>query len=199
MAAKPLCSIADCGKVEVNSRGWCIAHYHRWRKHGDPLIGGPLRRRTANGEPWRYFEDEVLPYRGDDCLTWPYANVKGYGIIRIDGKAHLVSRLVCEATHGAAPTPEHEAAHSCGRGQLGCVAKAHLSWKTPVENKADELIHGTRNRGARNGMAKLTENDVIAIRSLHGKVTPKRIAEQFSVSCWTIYDILRGRYWDWIG
>lgn len=35
------CLIADCGKPPCNSRGWCNAHYMRFRTHGDPLGGGP--------------------------------------------------------------------------------------------------------------------------------------------------------------
>lgn len=30
------CSIPECGRPTL-ARGWCEAHYRRWRKHGDPL------------------------------------------------------------------------------------------------------------------------------------------------------------------
>jgi hypothetical protein len=39
--AKGTCSI--CGEPEL-ARGWCIKHYARWRKHGDPLGVGTLGR-----------------------------------------------------------------------------------------------------------------------------------------------------------
>lgn len=42
MAAPRLCSISGCNKIS-RSRGWCSAHYHRWRDHGDPLAGGAAR------------------------------------------------------------------------------------------------------------------------------------------------------------
>jgi hypothetical protein len=32
-----LCSVADCGGA-VHCRGWCEMHYHRWRRHGDPMV-----------------------------------------------------------------------------------------------------------------------------------------------------------------
>lgn len=36
--AEGICSIADCEKpVFVKIRGWCSAHYAKWRKYGDPL------------------------------------------------------------------------------------------------------------------------------------------------------------------
>lgn len=32
---RPPCSIAGCGK-SVEARGWCSAHYNRWKRHGSP-------------------------------------------------------------------------------------------------------------------------------------------------------------------
>ena len=34
-----VCSIDGCDGA-VRARGWCTRHYCRWRKHGDPLVGG---------------------------------------------------------------------------------------------------------------------------------------------------------------
>lgn len=44
------CSIEGCDRP-VKTRGWCNAHYLRWRRHGDPLgTGIPLKQtRTADG------------------------------------------------------------------------------------------------------------------------------------------------------
>lgn len=39
------CSIPNCDRA-VRSRGWCGRHYGRWRKHGDPLGGGPDKARA---------------------------------------------------------------------------------------------------------------------------------------------------------
>lgn len=35
--AKGTCSITDC-ESPVRGRGWCVLHYQRWRKHGDPEV-----------------------------------------------------------------------------------------------------------------------------------------------------------------
>jgi hypothetical protein len=40
----------------------------------------------------------------------------------------------------------------------------NLSWKTPVENNADKVRHGTYTPGERNPQHKLTEDDVYEIR-----------------------------------
>jgi 5-methylcytosine-specific restriction endonuclease McrA len=37
---KGMCSIPSC-ESPVLARGWCSAHYQRWRHHGDPLAGAP--------------------------------------------------------------------------------------------------------------------------------------------------------------
>lgn len=40
---KSTCSVADCARP-TSCKGWCSAHYQRWRKHGDPLAGPPFRK-----------------------------------------------------------------------------------------------------------------------------------------------------------
>lgn len=187
-----ICSIAECGKPMRGRCGWRNAHYKRFRRHGDP-IGG----RIAWGEAMRYFREEVLPYVGEDCLFWPYkAGGNGYGQLRDGDKMRLVHRMVCERVNGPSPTPEHEAAHSCGNGHLGCVAPGHLSWKTPAENRADKLIHGTHNRGERNTQAKLTECDVREILRLSADgMRHREIADKFGVKPSNINAIIRRRTW----
>lgn len=38
------CRIDDCD-ITPCARGWCNAHYKRWKRHGDPLAGGSTRQR----------------------------------------------------------------------------------------------------------------------------------------------------------
>lgn len=193
MANSRLCSVPDCGKPH-NCRGFCKKHYKRWTRHGDPLGGF-----TEIGAPLRFYNDVVLSYAGDGCLTWPYARTSdGYGAVTRDGKTAAVSRLLCEDMSGPPPTPDHQAAHECGNGHLACVAKGHISWKTPTENQADRLRHGTHVRGERNKIAKLTEPQVRAILSLKGKETHRQIAARYGVAPSTIYCIHTGRNWGWV-
>lgn len=136
------CSVSECHKP-VYGHGYCIPHYFRWRRNGDPFAGG-----TSPSEPKSYLVGTVIPYSGDSCLIWPYARSgAGYGTIKEDGRMQIVSRLVCVEEHGPPPTPEHHAAHSCGNGHLGCVNPTHLSWKTPVENAADAAMHRATKQG----------------------------------------------------
>lgn len=46
------CVIEGCGKQQ-RARGWCGAHYERWRAHGDPLGSSP-RVYRSNEAPTRY-------------------------------------------------------------------------------------------------------------------------------------------------
>jgi hypothetical protein len=182
MAGPRICTIPNCGKKRFG-HGLCSAHYYRWRTHGDPLGGG-----TPYGEPMRYFLNEVLSYEGDECLIWPYArNGAGYGHMLLDGTTQLISRLVCAEIYGSAPTPKHEAAHSCGKGHEGCVAKRHLSWKTPVANAADRVAHGTNYR------VELTSAQIIEIRALRGVLSQGKIGAKFGLHQTTIGRIQRGQ------
>jgi hypothetical protein len=100
--------------------------------------------------------------------------------------------------NGPPPTPEHEAAHSCGKGHEGCIAPGHLEWKTPAENTADRLVHGTHSRGERSYWAKLTEADVREILAMKGIIPQRKLAVRFGVTHQTIYKILRRQIWAWV-
>ena len=191
MANSRVCSIDGCGKVNY-IKGWCRAHYDRWRRHGDPLGG-----RTFDGEPLAFLEGTALPFDGDECLIWPFAkNAAGYGWMRHNGKTRLVSRIVCEHEHGPPPTPKHEAAHSCGKGHEGCVSRKHLEWKTPKENAADKLLHGTSRRGECNSATKLTEAQVLRIRA--STKLQRELAEEYGITRSAVSGIRLRNRWGWL-
>lgn len=190
---KRICTIEGCER-RAHARGWCHAHYGRYLRNGDPLAGG-----TPCGDPARFLNENVLTYDGDDCVAWPYnTNSSGYGRIWRDGADHFVHRIVCEYVNGPAPTPKHEAAHSCGKGHLACVTKSHLSWKTRTENFADKIEHGTAIRGDKCSFAKLSEADARTIQHLKGSMSQREIAAHFGVSRSTVGLIQAGKRWAWL-
>jgi len=76
MANSRLCSIPDCGKTHL-AKGYCVSHYKRLKRHGNPLGGS-----TSTGEPMRFITEIVLPYKGFECLTWPFGKKEtGYGCV----------------------------------------------------------------------------------------------------------------------
>ena len=193
MAGLRICSVEGCGKKHV-AKGFCTAHYERLRL-GKSLDGVGI----SPGDRLRFIEDVALPYKGDECLTWPYSrNNMGYGVIYVDGKQMYAHRYVCMLIHGDPPTPKHHAAHICGNGDKGCLSSSHLKWKTASENAADKLIHGTHSRGERHAMSKLTEKDVREIWSLKGNEPQRSIAKRYNVSAGAIQRIHDQKSWSWL-
>lgn len=191
-----VCSVEGCGR-EVEARGWCVMHYARWRKRGHPGKASMLR--AKRGEAMGFLLTTVLNYAGEECLLWPFAkNYDGYGQVSLNHQRESVHRIVCEYANGPPPTPHHRAAHSCGKGHLGCVAKKHLRWATPMENSADMILHGTSTRGKKNANHKLSAEQVRLIRSLKGRVRYFDIADRFNISISTISLIQQRKTWAWL-
>lgn len=124
----------------------------------------------------------------DFCLIWPFSH-KGGGYAQIS-KGILVHRLMCEYRNGPPPSPEHHAAHSCGRGHDACVNPWHLNWRTPTENQLERFEqHGP------NPQRKLTEESAAKIRDLKGFATADTIARMFGVSESNVRLIQSGKTW----
>lgn len=98
--------------------------------------------------------------------------------------------MVCETFHGPRP-PGKEAAHDNGTPS-DCRA-SNLAWKTPAENCADRVRHGTAPRGERHGRAILTAAQVIEIRDSAEPVIA--FVRRFGVGWSTIKDARTGRSW----
>lgn len=190
-----ICSVEGCDRP-VKARGLCNRHYKRWLAQGHPCRQTKI---TPHGKAQAYFRNVVLTYDGDDCLIWPFNRGSiGYALIGLDGRMQNVHRTACRLVYGPPPSPKHHAAHSCGNGHLGCVNPQHLRWATPKENAGDTLRHGRRNRGERNGNAKLTEVQVREIRASRGKVYQKDLAAKFGVTSDLIYLIQHRKSWTWL-
>jgi len=190
-----LCSLDGCSG-KARARGLCIKHWRRLMIYGDPT----LHIRASKGEPLEFLQNVVLPHRSGDCLIWPFdRSPSGYARINmLDDGTRIVSRIVCEAINGPPPSSKHEAAHSCGKGHLGCVNPQHLRWATTSENSLDKIIHGTIIRGEDCNLSVLSEDDVRAIRRLKGTMFQREIAALYNVSRPTISMILSRKTWQWI-
>jgi hypothetical protein len=107
----------------------------------------------------------------------------------------FVHRLVLTAVVGPCP-PGMECRHLNGDPADNRIE--NLVWGTRTENMADKLRHGTtfHPRGEQNGCAKLTEANVIEIRTLLAqRLTCAEIGRRFGVDRATISDIKRGKHW----
>jgi hypothetical protein len=157
-----------------------------WREHKRP------DGRKRLGECQAFFREVVLPFSGDECVPWPYTrNGAGYGQVSVNGRMKDVHRVICVDVHGAAPSPIHEAAHSCGRKE--CANPRHISWKTPLENAADKYLHGTIKSGERNPACKLTDEQAAAVKALRRVIPIKEAAQRFGISISQVSRIQNGK------
>ena len=190
---RALCSVDGC-KKHTHGKGLCTMHYHRvWS--GRELLA-PVG--TGRGEAFAFL-NAAAHHQGDGCLLWPY-NVSsngGYGWIKIKGKYRVAHRLVCQMAHGPAPKEKREAAHKCGVPL--CVSPAHVRWATHQENMLDKIQHGTSLRGERHPFSRLTEADVIAIRS-RPDLTAPALANEIGkgITAGMIQKVRTRRNWAWL-
>jgi hypothetical protein len=47
--ANPICTVEGCERTTGpgSARGYCVAHYHRWQRYGDPLLGSAPHKPQA--------------------------------------------------------------------------------------------------------------------------------------------------------
>lgn len=150
------------------------------------------RHRNA-GKPLKY----LRAHMHDGCCTpWPFSKQKGYAFVWDGGKrlgaAHV---MVCKIVNGPRPTPEYHARHLCGKGQLGCFNAACMKWGTAKQNYEDAVRHGTATIGEKQGSAKLTDEAVIEIRAMRGRVVQPILAKRFGVSQSLISLVQLGKNW----
>jgi len=127
---------------------------------------------------------------------------------------HCDNRLCCNPVHLFLGTVRDNALDASRKGRLSCGDR-HWSRLHPErlargdrsgarlhpECRARGERHGSRlhpelcPRGERNGRAKLTEAQVIEIRSLGKDKSGIVLAQRFGVSKATIYEILKGTTW----
>ena len=133
------------------------------------------------------------------CWTWTGPlDSRGYGHLRWDGKNKRAHRLAYELTYGPIPAGDgfHGTVvmHSCDNKK--CCNPAHLALGSHADNMADMKGKGRRKgigRGATNGRAKLTNDQVHAIRSdTRGKRT---IAPEYGISPAQVQRIRLGKQW----
>jgi hypothetical protein len=181
------CSINGCGRP-ARAKNLCSPHYKRQWRNGSPTAG-----RVTPGTRFDWMERHK-DFAGAECLVWPFSTVRGYAAVMKNGRTVYVHRTACEHRNGPPPTPQHQAAHSCGNRR--CVNPSHIRWATRSENEADKEIHGTRVRGSQSKFAKLTERDVLAIRD--SQLPQLALAEAYGVHQSQISNIKNKKAWAWL-
>lgn len=105
----------------------------------------------------------------------------------------FVHRLVLEAFGGPCPIG-YRCAHLDGNPEHNHIS--NLRWVTVAENMSHKRLHGTEQTGMRNPFAKLTDDDVRAIRAArHAGERLRTIAVMFGVSEANVSRIERRQSW----
>ncbi len=186
----PVCSIKGCGNKHI-AKGLCQAHYTRKSRSGSAQATKPLR--TSPGEQLSFFA-RALRSDTDECILWPHQKTKdGYGRLWLFGRPVFAARAICAQTRGAPPDESWHSAHSCN--QRACINPRHISWKSPSENMADKVEHGTHQVGEVNPHAKLTEEQVLEMRRLRPSHSLSQLADIFEVTPTTVSRIVRRLGW----
>jgi len=135
------------------------------------------------------FTDMLRP--NGDCLEWTGGCfATGYGTTVAYGKQWRTHRLALELE--GIDTTGHFVLHSCDNPL--CCNPDHLRLGTPQDNMADKVSRGRQARGNHNGMAKLTEQDILDIRAITG-MYQKDIAKRYGVSQSVISSIINRKNW----
>ena len=138
--------------------------------------------------------------RGDGCWGWSgQVDGGGYGRMRgpaIDGHRgnNVVASRISWMLHTGDIPPGLCVLHRCDNPP--CVRPDHLFLGTLGDNNKDATSKGRNARGHKNGQSKLSDNDVIDIKSRisRGDVQ-RRIAEDYGVTFQLISEIARGNLW----
>lgn len=126
--AKRTCSIDGCDR-EAKCRGWCSAHYSRWRRNGNPLAG-TVRYNNDRDRFWAKVD------KSGDCWLWTASTGPfGYGQFNTGRTIVRSHRLAYELMVGAIPAGK-ELDHIC-RNRL-CVRPNHLRLVTRQQNNQNK-------------------------------------------------------------
>jgi hypothetical protein len=174
--------IEDWSPIEGYDRRYEVSTFGRarsWVRHDhDPGM-----------DEWPHLMHPVVADNGHGTN---YARIN---IICADGKrrSRLLHRLVLNAFVGPRP-PGKEVRHLNGNGTDNHIA--NLSYGTHSENLMDRRRHGTANCGERNGNARFTEEDVVAMRDARRSgMSYAAIGKPFGAKARQIMQIVTGERW----
>lgn len=153
-----------------------------------------INRRSRYQDFFSWFWQNVD--KTETCWLWKRALTEhGYGRVAVvvEGKRKLerVHRISYEIAHGELPETQC-VLHTCDVRH--CVNPSHLFLGTKTENNEDRDDKGRQAFGERNH-SKLTEEQVLEIRKLHGTMSLRAIGTKFNISHTVVHKIALGLKW----
>lgn len=156
-------------------------------------MAGIRKRNMTNEEFQQWFETKLVT-TSTGCKEWSGCRfLKGYGVVRMNGKNVKAHRIAYELYTQKPITDGMFILHSCNNPP--CCNPQHLREGSHQENMNDKLRCGRQPRGETNGNAKLTQEQVIQIKSNPNKLTQYQLADLYGVKRPCIAKIQRGKIW----
>ena len=140
----------------------------------------------------RFWSKVNIPDNLDDCWEWSTGTRNGYGAYWLDGRYCSAHRVSWELFHHETIPEGMCVCHHCDNKL--CVNPDHLFLGTIADNMTDKIMKGRHYRGEAHWKSKLTQDQVLEIRSRKGQ-TQQSLADDFGVSQQQIYRILSRRSW----
>ena len=135
--------------------------------------------------------------KSDTCWLWRKSRDRqGYGQFGvITSRYKLAHRVAWELTYGPIPKGS-KVLHRCDNPP--CVRPDHLFLGSQADNVHDMIAKGRQHdlKGEEHPLARLTEDDVHAIRAMHANgARTTELATRFHVQRGAISKIVHGRTW----
>jgi hypothetical protein len=131
---------------------------------------------------------------GDACWLWTGSvRPDGYGQVTLGGRNNLVPRAMWVITNGPIPGGLN-VCHSCDNPT--CCNPAHLFLGTQQANVLDMVAKRRHAIGAKHGLSKLTEAQVVEMRNRHAQGERVGVlAKNYGVSPATVCRVVHRNGW----
>lgn len=143
------------------------------------------------------FWSKVEKKSDNECWEWKGSLLKnGYGKIGYGANSKLLAHRLSFMIHNNKEIEEGKyILHSCDNRK--CVNPFHLREGTQQDNMNDKKERNRNTFGEKNGLSKLTEQQVLEIRNKYipRKYTLKMLATEYNVSYQSISIIINNKTW----
>lgn len=168
-------------------------------KRQTPLWGEDIVRSSSKGEAVRKVLSGGIKESENGCWEWTGGKSHGYGQVRIRevwGNRPVYAHRASFVVYHLQPIPKGLViCHTCDNPC--CINPGHLFLGTQDENLKDMANKGRSCLGAKNGMTKFTEEDVLNIKAeVNAGVKQYVVSEKYGISQAQVSRIMRGsRRW----